>query len=323
MKGLVVGLGSIGIRHLNNLYQLGVTELAALRVRNLSPPTEVKVPQLQIFTDFQEALSQGFDFVVIANPTSLHLPYAQTAVEAGCHVYLEKPVSHTWDGIEKLQQAQGQAEIFVGYQMRYHPHLKQIKTWLDDGKIGEIQNVHADLGTHLPSWHPWEDYKKSYAARRDLGGGVILTMIHEIDLLYWFLGRPQSLSATGGRLTPLGIDAEDTAHIQMNYPKDNLQARLTMDYWRNPEVRNIFIHGTQGSIHWDSPTGKTVLKREKEEPLELQLSSEWDRNDLFLDIMKDFLAVIRREKENPLPLSEGLESLQIALQAKAEIDPHL
>ncbi|MFC1499364.1 Gfo/Idh/MocA family protein [Verrucomicrobiota bacterium] len=323
MYVLVVGLGSIGTRHLNNLYDLGIGRLSAFRSRNLPPPAELKAEKLEIFMDYDEALASGPDAVVIANPSAFHVPFAKKALEAGCHVYLEKPVSHTLDGTDEIMElaCDKNLSVAVGCQLRFHQNLEAIKQWLDADRIGCLISAHIDVGEYLPGWHPWEDYRKSYAARADMGGGVILTLIHEIDYLYWLFGGIDRVYAEGGHLTPLEINVEDTALISM-HAKDNMCVHLHMDYWRDPPVRKMNIIGEKGEITWDYYTGHAVLKQKGKVLEESRIDEKWERNDLFVAVMKDFLQSVQEEKLSKIPLTEGVEVLRIALAAKESLLRH-
>ena len=176
-------------------------------------------------------LEEKPDIVVIANPTSMHLDYLQKALKAGCHVYLEKPVSHNLDGVDQLLELHKtrKSVVQVGCQLRCHPQLIMIKEWISSGKLGAVLSVVADVGEYLPAWHPWEDYRVSYTASKDQGGGVILTLIHEIDYLYWIFGPLIVEHSMGGNLTSLDIEVEDTALIAMK-SNNGIPIHLRMDY---------------------------------------------------------------------------------------------
>jgi predicted dehydrogenase len=319
MKALVVGLGSIGTRHLNNLQILGVDELSAFRSRELKPPGEIP-SHTRFFNNYDEALSDRPNIVVIANPTSFHLSFAQKALDANCHLYLEKPVSHTLDGVETLLKTAEERKLIVavGCQFRFHPNLEQIKVWLEQGLIGGVLSVFADMGEYLPDWHPWEDYRKSYSARDEMGGGVILTLIHELDNLFWIFGAMKSVYALGGHLTPLEVDVEDTALISL-LTKTDIAIQLRMDYWRKPPVRTMNIVGDKGEIFWDYYKGEVVLfNRESKQQIE-KIPENWDRNDLFLATMRDFLDALKNKTAPRTPIRDGVDVLKIALSVKKSI----
>ena len=320
MEALTVGLGSIGTRHFNNLYLLGMGGLSALRIRNHPPPVDIP-EDVKFYSDYDKALQDSPDVVVIANPTSMHVPYAQKALEAGCHVYLEKPVSHNLDGVDRLLKLQKNKNcvVQVGCKLRCHPQLVKIKEWINSGNLGTVHSVVADVGEYLPDWHPWEDYRTSYAARKDQGGGVILTMIHEIDYLYWLFGPLSVEHAIGGKRTSLEIDVEDTTLITLK-SADSIPIHLRMDYWRRPPTRTLNIVAEKGEIFWDYHKKALQVFSEGELIERDRLSEDWDRNELFLDMMKDFLTAVNGNRAVCSPLNDGIEVLKLAVRAKDQID---
>ncbi len=201
MKILIVGLGSVGRRHLRNLVALGQTDLVLLRSGKSTLPEE-ELEGFQVVTDLEAALRHRPEAAVIATPTALHLEAAIPLARAGCHLLLEKPVSHTMEGVAELQEAvaRGGGHVMVAFQYRHHPGLRTVQRWLKDGAIGRPLTASAHYGDYLPGWHPWEDYRQAYSARSDLGGGVVLTLCHPLDYLLWLLGDVvQVTAATSAR----------------------------------------------------------------------------------------------------------------------------
>lgn len=320
MKFLIVGFGSIGSRHLNNLFDLGITELSVFQPRKKLPHQVIKSNNVKIFQDYENAIAWQPDAVVIANPTALHCEYAKLALAAGSHVYIEKPVSDMLAGTEELLDLAEthNKTVAIGCQLRFHPNLEKIKHWLDQKRIGKILSASVDMGEYLPDWHPWEDYRKSYAAKSSLGGGVILTQIHDIDYLYWLFGCFQSVYAIGGHMTSLEIDVEDTAIISL-VSAAGFPVQMRMDYWRKPPVRTLHILGEDGDISWDYHQGKATLNNRSSMLEQSCLPPTWQRNDLFMAIIQDFLHAIKHNKVPRTPLQEGIDVLEIALAAKTSI----
>ncbi len=315
-----MGLGSIGVRHLNNLHALGVHELAVVRSRNLVPFHKIVPKEISVFHDLDLALSQKFDLVVIANPTSLHLETLIRALDSGSHVYVEKPLAHEDYRLPELipyVTANG-PKVLVGCQLRMHPGLRKIEEWIGENKLGQIYSVQVDLGEYLPGWHPWEDYRQSYAARADQGGGVILTLIHELDYIHWLFGKPKEVYAIGGHRTPLEITVEDTA-LAMFETELGICVQLRMDYWRKPTVRHMNIVAEKGIVDWDYPDHRTTLKKEGKTVDEIELPPTWDRNELFLAMMKEFIEVISTEGSPRVTLQDGIDVLNTALAVKKSI----
>src|SRR5919202_203120 len=191
MKCLVVGLGSIGRRHARNWAALGLGEVLVCREHGKEHPEPLGV-DAQTFGDLDTALAARPDVVLVTNPTSRHIATARRAIQAGAHVLVEKPLGASLDGVDDLLRlAEAKTRVVaVGYNLRFHPGLARLRELLHTGAIGRPLFARAEVGEYLPAWHPWEDYRQSYAARRDLGGGAVLTLSHELDAICWLLGQP-------------------------------------------------------------------------------------------------------------------------------------
>jgi len=328
MKILIVGLGSIGRRHFRNLIALGETDLVLLRTRKATLPDD-ELAGYPVETNINEALGKhNPDAVIIANPTSLHLDVAIPAAEAGCHILLEKPVSHSLDGLDTLQKAieKSGSKILVGFQFRYHPTLNKAREIIKNGEMGQMLTVHAHWGEYLPNWHPWEDYRQSYAARADLGGGVIGTLTHPLDYLRYLLGEIEVLWSFNGHISPLEMDVEDVAEIGLKFTGGTIGG-VHVNYVQRPPVHRLEIVGTSGTIRWDNADGILHIYKMPAEfstwsadPPQAQVKQfhppdSFDRNQLFIDQTKHFLAVVRGEQ--PIcNLKDGIQALRLALAAK-------
>jgi predicted dehydrogenase len=319
MKFLIIGFGSIGRRHFRNLRALGENDILFYRTANSTLPGD-EIAGYPVERDLDSALAHKPDGVIVANPTALHLDAAIPAAWQGCHILLEKPISHTRERIPELVRAvkeQG-SKILVGYQFRYHPNLLQIKQLLADQYIGRPLSFRSHWGEYLPDWHPWEDYRQSYSAREDLGGGVILTLCHNFDYLRWLFGEGDVLWSILGYDSDLEIEAEDTAEIGLEFG-DRIIGSLHLNYTQIPPRHTLEIVGTRGSISWDYHQNTVQAHRKMcSGELESQLFScpdGFNRNDLFLDEMAHFLEVINGQAEPICSLNDGISALELALHA--------
>ena len=190
-----------------------------------------------------------------------------------------------------------------------------VNHWIKKNEIGKIISVVCDVGEYLPSWHPWEDYKKSYAARKKLGGGVLLTVIHELDYLYWLFGKISSVYAMSSKINSLKIDVEESALISM-ITKSKIPIHLRMDYLRRKSKRSINIVGEKGEINWDHESKTTKLHKNGKISRTHKLSKKWNRNRMYMDIMRDFISSIGKKKNAKISLKESLHVLKVALTAK-------
>jgi predicted dehydrogenase len=314
MKFLISGLGSIGRRHFRNLLALGERDIILHRTHRATLPDD-ELAGFPVETDLAKALAQGPDALIVTNPTALHLQVAIPAAEAGCHILMEKPISHSLEGVDRLEAAllRGGGQCLVGFQFRYHPGLRRVKSWLEAGLVGAPLSVRAHWGEYLPGWHPWEDYTQGYAARPEMGGGVVLTLSHPLDYLRWLLGEVRDLWAFTGN-QGLGMAVEDTAEIGMRFDTGCLGS-LHLDYNQRPPSHTLEITGTQGRILWDNADGIARL-------YQTEGSKEWqiitppegfERNWLFMDELRHFLAVMRGESHPLCTLQDGIQALRLSI----------
>jgi predicted dehydrogenase len=311
LKYLIAGFGSIGRRHLNNLRALGEEDILLYRTQH-SILSEKDVKGIPVETSLEAALAHRPDAVIISNPTSLHLDVAIPAARAGCAILMEKPISNHFERVDELQKIvqQNKVKVLVGFQFRFHPTLRQVAQWLNDGEIGDPLSVYAHWGEYLPDWHPWEDYHKSYSARIDLGGGVVNTLSHPIDYLHWLMGEAEELAAMIGNSSELNLDVEDTAVILFRY-KSGAIGSVHLDYVQRPPRHSLEIIGNCGTIVWNS-TGIARLYRSSETRwIEVSPPEGFERNQLFLDEMEHFIQVVKGDVAPFCTLQDGIAALKI------------
>ena len=337
MRALFVGLGGIGQRHLRILRSLvphDQLEVHAFRTlgrgEKLRDDLTVEDDRdlvtdynIVVHSEVQDALAVKPEVVFICNPSSFHAPIALQAAKAGAHLFIEKPLSHSLDGLDELLAVvkSNQLVCYVGYNFRFHPALIRLKELLDQDYFGNILSVHSEIGEYLPSWHRYEDYRKMYAARADLGGGVILSQIHEMDLIYWYFGLPKSIYCQGGKLSHLEIDVEDNATSLMQYGgrKGGFSISLHQDYLQRPSVRRFKIVGADGIAEIDLISNQMKVFRADGELQEQWDGTDFQRNDMFVGQMRHFLACVSGESSPKVNLRDGMQSLRLALAAKASM----
>jgi predicted dehydrogenase len=320
MKFLIAGLGSIGRRHLRNLVSLGEKDIILYRTHQATLP-DAELASFPVTSVLEEALAQKPDSVIVANPTALHLDVAIPAAKAGCDLLMEKPLSNSLEGIPLLRDAMalGNAKVLMGFQFRFHPGLNQISKLLKEGAIGRPLSVRAHWGEYLPNWHPWEDYRQGYAARSDLGGGVILTLCHPLDYLRWLLGDIQEIFAFGGHLSDLELQVEDTAEISIHFV-NGVVGSVHLNYNQRPPVHQLEIVGTGGTLRWDNADGAAQFSRAGEPWENFPVPTGFERNWLFQDEMRHFLAVSRGSEDPICTLEDGIWAQRLALTALKSIE---
>lgn len=336
MKVLFVGLGGIGQRHLRNIRELlgNEVEVYAFRQRkyqfvldnnlNIKQNTDLdRFYNIKNVNSLEEAFKKNIDIVFITNPTSMHMDVLMKAIENECDVFLEKPLSHNLENINELVKKLNKYKniTFIGYQNRFHPCIKESKKLLEEKAIGNIISVDVEIGENIKTWHRYEDYRKMYASRKNLGGGVVLSQIHELDYINWFFGMPKSVYAIGGKLSDLEIDVEDVASILLKYEHNNknIPVYIHEDYIQIPSSRKCKILGTKGKIEFDLL--KSTLEYYDEDGNEvLRKVYEFERNDMFKEELNIFLDAVKKGEKSIIPIEEGIKSLKIAIAIKESIN---
>lgn len=314
MKFLIAGLGSIGRRHLRNLASLGEKDIVLYRTHKSTMP-EVDLAGYLVVTDFQQALDTKPDAMIVSNPTALHLDVAIPAAESGIHLLLEKPISHTRERVTELEQAveNNEVKVLMGFQYRFHPTLRKLKELLFAGEIGRTVSCRAHWGEYLPNWHPWEDYRKSYAARHDLGGGVVLTLCHPFDYLRWIFGEVDSLWGITAEAEDLPIGAESIADAGLVFAS-GMTGTVHLDYIQRPGAHTLEVIGTEGTLRWDNTSGDLRIYRAgSHEWTTIAPPQGFERNSLFVSEMTAFLDLLHGEAVSPCSLGDGIKALDITL----------
>ena len=317
MKFLIAGLGSIGRRHLRNLRSLGQEDILLYRTHQATLP-DAELGDYPTFAELSLALNEKPDGVIIANPTALHLEVATAAARAGAALLIEKPVSDSLAGLGELQSTLSQSgkPAMVGFHFRFHPVLKQVKTLLESGQLGKPLSAHAHWGEYLPGWHPWEDYRRSYAARADLGGGVVNTLSHPLDYLRWLLGEVEGVCAVTSQLSELELDVEDHAEILLRFASGGV-AGVHLDYYQRPPSHTLEITCENGRICWDNASGEArIYHPQSETPTLLVPPEGFERNQMFLEEMETFVRLCQGEQLPYCSLADGVRAQELVLAIK-------
>jgi predicted dehydrogenase len=317
LKILIAGLGSIGRQHLRNLLTLGEKDILFYRTHQSTLPEDV-LADFPVETDLVQALNHKPDAVIISNPTSMHLEVAIPAARAGCHLLLEKPISDSLEGIDELFKAvkSGGGKVLVGYQFRFHPGLQKVDDLLRNGALGKLISARAHWGEYLPGWHPWEDYRQGYSARAELGGGVVLTLSHPLDYLFWLLGDILEVWAFSGNLGELGVDVEDSAEIGLKF-SSGVIGSVHLDYLQQPPNHYLELIGVDGTITWNYANGEVRMFQSGENAWQsFAIRDDFERNDMLLAEMSHFIELVRGKEESRCSLEDGAHAMNLVLAAK-------
>jgi len=315
MKFLICGVGSIGERHIRNLISLGFDDIILFRKRNNPLRTISNI--FPTYSSLRECLDKKPDVAIICNPTHLHIETAIQCAKANCHIFIEKPISHNLEKCDELILTLKQKNkiAMVGYMMRYHPCILKMKKWIEKGDIGKIISLRSVWGEYLPDWHPWEDYRKTYAAVRNMGGGPALTLSHELDLAIWLFGKVNKVVGMTNYNSNLEIDTEHAIDILISF-ESGITGNIHLDYFQKPPKRSIEIVGSKGRIEFDYYLNRVILYTHDDiNGKVFSVDKEFEHNDMFVSEIEQFIYTIKYGKLSPISIKDSLMSVDVALRA--------
>jgi len=293
-KVIVFGSGSIGQRHIRNLRKLGHSEIVSFRTRLghfKEIPEDLGVRE---FHDWSEVLDFKPDVAMITNPTSLHI---DTAIRIAQHVkgiFIEKPISHSQERVGEFIELVKSENIvsFIGYNLQFHPIIKIIREEIQKGYLGEPLVFQCQTGQWLPDWHPYEDFQKAYYAKKELGGGVTLTMIHEINLAQKLFGQGEKTVAFFPNSEKLLLDVDTISDI-MVYHENSTVSQIHLDCIQHPMSRSGTISFERGWLRYDLIHSNVMVQSDsKKAPQTLWEQVGYDHDEMYQDEMRLFLQYV-------------------------------
>jgi predicted dehydrogenase len=321
---LIVGLGSIGKRHLR-------------LARNLLPNADIRVlrhlacdsiPEHAngCFSKLAEAIEFAPQLAVIASPASFHVNVALPLAWAGVHLLVEKPLSASLEGVSQLIDICNKQNtvLMTGYNLRFLPSLQRFRDMLNERVLGRVLSVRCEIGQYLPSWRPDIDYRQGVSARRELGGGALLELSHELDYMRWIFGEVEWVKAALSRQSSLEIDVEDTAHLILGFTSGadghQLIASVNLDFIRHDTTRLCTAICEKGSLRWNGLTGVVEQFEAGAKGWRELYRHQHQRDDSYLAEWHHFLDCINT---NTVPLisgEDGSKVLQIIDAARQASD---
>ena len=317
MRIAVLGCGSIGRRHLRNLQAEGRHELL---VYDPEPDVAVflrNVPKLEPSSTLQAVWKCKPQAVLVTATPEAHLELALMAVRCQAHLFVEKPLSNRLEGLAELETlARSSALVtMVGCNMRFHPGPAAVKALLRSGAIGAVTAARIQTGSYLPDWRPSSNFRKSYTADPNRGGGVLLDCIHEIDLALWYFGPATVLAAAIVPAELLQIPVEGTAEILLHHASGVLSS-INLSFMQRDYRRGCQIVGELGTIYWDFEQPWVEVRSGSGLERRQQLPAGWEVNTMYVDEMRHFLQCVELGVATECPLEQGVAALKIALRAR-------
>jgi len=317
MKIAIIGFGSIGKRHLSNLLKLGIQDIVLVSTHIKDSTFDFNGYVLPVVSDVHNIID-SIDAMVIANISSIHHKFIDLAINNNIHVYVEKPLVCNLDNISDWSEKVNDKKlvIAVGTQFRFNERLMKLKELLDQNYIGRVISVMSTHGEHLADYHPNEDYKNSYAAKKEECGGILFTQIHHLDYLNWLFGSFSHVYASEMLAPSLDINADAIINYSLVSNESNLQLHGHMNYVQRPKSTKLHVIGDKGEAYWDYEKNSLNVISDNGNLLD---ESSLERNNMFLMAIKDFLDSIRLSKLPKGNLKSGIESVKIVESIKRSI----
>lgn len=311
---LIVGCGSIGKRHAQVLWELGMRKITACDPSEAQRQSmQALLPGVEVTDNYAAALKTGkYDAVFILTPTAMHISMATQALHAGCHVFIEKPLSNSLAGVEELKKlaAEKNLLVMVGFCFRYHEVLRMAKDLLDQGTIGRLVNIRAFVGEPFAEIQP--NYKNMYYSKYS----GAFELVHDLDLAIWYAGQEVTqVQAVYGAFSDMGMESPDSIEMLLRF-EDRLAANIHLDFYQHPRRRQIELMGVKGTImvefaSWDKATLSWYNTDTRAWTVEEYKTA---RNDMFRDEDEEFLLAILGQRPLTCTIEEACKSLGAVAQ---------
>jgi predicted dehydrogenase len=316
-KIAVIGCGSIGRRHIANLNSLGFHKIIACDTDEERLHYVKKRCSLQqTLSNSEELTSKGVDAALICTPPNSHVSIAMEMLRNGIHTFVEKPFSHTLEGVDNVIDEASKRELIlcIDYNLRLDRGITKIKDVLESGALGDVLSAQASFGQYLPDWRPWQDYKQSYSAKKSLGGGILLDGSHELDYMRWLLGDIRQIACFAGKLSRLEIETEDVVSLIFRCT-NNVIGEIHVDCIRPGYSRKCEIIGDKGVVTWDYDKCIVRIQYLGSKKIQTMRTPE-DKNMMYIDAIRNFLNSIQGKEK---PFCDGFDAkktLILSLAAK-------
>lgn len=308
---LVIGSGSIAKRHIGNIKKLFVSaRVGCVSASGRELSADDVGDDTVIYGSMDEALDDNPLFGIVASPAPLHAAYAAQLLSRKIPVLIEKPLSDSLQRYTVYRDvlAAHKDRIEIAYNLRFMSSALKFKALLDSCAVGEVRSVSVEVGQYLPDWRPSSDYRKNVSAQRELGGGVLLELSHELDYLGWLLGGFETAYCVARNTGALEIDVEDTVDALL-VRSDRLAVNVHMDFLQRAPVRTCKVVGQQGTLVWDILNNGIILHTGRDQSRVLFEDPDYDRNNMYLDQLRHFSQVAQGLAAPVIGLDDGLQTL--------------
>ncbi len=292
MKVVLIGYGSIGRRHVNNLISLGINEITLFRRKKKGNHHGINE-----INNIDQILEVNPDFVIVSNPTALHYKYLKFLIKSKLNILCEKPLLNKPSELVSLNRLlkdyDGIARI--AFNLRHHPCIVKVKEIIKKSLLGRLHSARFFVGQYLPDWKPKTNHLENYSAKSSLGGGVIFDLVHEIDIAEYLINKPKDkVYSIARKISNVTIDSEDIAEIIYN-TSENVLVNIHLDYLYRGYSRNFYIGGSKCNLYCDLFNNSITIKGEKNQLIESYNFKDFQINDMYIDLLNDYINIIKKK----------------------------
>lgn len=330
---LIVGFGSIGQRHYRNIKKIfkNNVQFLILRKKSITPllTKDNKIKKNQKLNDKFAKVIHNLNVInlqktkihsaFICTPSSKHVDIAVKLISNDINTFIEKPLSNNLRKLNHLNNLLKKSNSInmIGFQMRFNPIIKFLKKGKNfSDKIGNINFIQIDHGEDVRKFHPWENYKDSYTSKKNLGGGVTLSQIHEFDYFNFLFNKFKIVKSRSiiSKISNLSINVDDTSsHLFLLSRKNrSIICNINLNFYENPKNRIIKFIGNSGKLTADLNNGEVKIYTKKKC---FKRKFYFERNDLYIDELKYYFNCIKQKKKlHSLDINYAIKNLKFTLK---------
>lgn len=310
-KIAVIGLGNISERHRSNLRRIfPVAKIYSMSASGRNPSSSVSNCDVLI-TNIETLVKENVDMAIVASPATYHAEHSIPLIKAGIPILIEKPLAASIEDAERILKISRSyiTPVAVGYCLRYLPSAQRVKVIIEAQEIGELYNVLIDVGQYLPDWRPTKNYQESVSARVELGGGALLELSHELDYAQWILGTLYPKNSILRSSEELSLEVEDLADI-CAISHNGTVVNIHLDFLQRHTHRKCSFIGSKGRMEWDLIKNEICLF-DKEGMRVLYSDSNWDKNQMYINMLNDFVNKIESKKNSCIDLENAVNTVKL------------
>lgn len=305
----VIGLGSIGKRHIKNLRFL-YPEASIFAIS--ASGSNIQLPEgATALISLKDLIQHKPQFVIVASPSSYHIQHAEICINAGIYTLVEKPLSHCSEEANhflKICDAKKEVPVAVAYCLRFLPSALAVKKTIENNELGHVYHVSSSVGQFLPTWRSDKSYQNSVSAQSSLGGGVLLELSHELDYLTWLFGDLKLAHSWIQKSAELNLEVEDLADLVL-ISQEGTHISVHLDFIQKSPQRTCTIIGERGRIEWDLIANTVILHSENDAKI-MYKDPTHDKNTMYLDMLSTFIHIPH----------QGMQQLSTMMSAKKIVD---